>query len=171
MRLQRVGHDWVTEHARKTCFNPSNGSSFLTVQWDWYRVHSALTGYIILHILTTSICAIQTSYSLTDFLSTWSISYCHTCVKISMREFDIFPLSSVNFHLMHFLPSELNLTSKSSGSLHFFSNLTYIYLCWGVLGLYCCVGFPLIVASRGYSRVSKHKLLLVAAFPVAEHGL
>ena len=89
-----------------------------------------------------------------------------------MSEFDIFLPSSVNFHLMHFLPCELNLTSISSDSLHFsFNNFTYIYLFLGVLGLYCCAGLSLIVANRGYSLLSKPKLLIVAAFPAAEHGL
>ena len=31
------------------------------------------------------------------------------------------------------------------------------------LGLCCCAGFPLVVASRGYSLVAGHELLSVAA--------
>ena len=44
------------------------------------------------------------------------------------------------------------------------------YLFLAVLGLCCYAGFPLVVASRGYSLVAGHELLsVVAAF--MEHGL
>ena len=43
----------------------------------------------------------------------------------------------------------------------------FIYLFLAVLGLRRCVGFSLVVASRGYSL----GLLIVVASPVAGHGL
>ena len=36
--------------------------------------------------------------------------------------------------------------------------------CW-------CMGFSLAVASRGYSLVAVHRLLIVVAFLVVDHGL
>ena len=47
-----------------------------------------------------------------------------------------------------------------------------MYLCFlAVLGLCCCMGFPLIVASRGYSPVTVNGLLIEVASLVAEQGL
>ena len=40
-----------------------------------------------------------------------------------------------------------------------------------VLGPHCCVGFSLIVASGSYSLIGVHRLLIVVASLVAEHGL
>jgi len=40
-----------------------------------------------------------------------------------------------------------------------------------VLGLCGCVGFYLVVASRGYSLVVVHRLLIAVASLVAAHGL
>ena len=40
-----------------------------------------------------------------------------------------------------------------------------------VLCLNCCVGFPLVVTSRVYSRVVVHILLIVMASLFAEHEL
>ena len=37
--------------------------------------------------------------------------------------------------------------------------------------LHCCVGFPLVAESRGYSLVAVHKFLTVVASFVVEHGL
>ena len=37
-----------------------------------------------------------------------------------------------------------------------------------MLGLHCCVGFPLVADSRGYSLVVMHSLLTVVALLVAE---
>ena len=39
------------------------------------------------------------------------------------------------------------------------------------VGLRCCVGFSLVVASRGYSLVTVHGLLILVASLVAEHKL
>ena len=39
-----------------------------------------------------------------------------------------------------------------------------------VLHLYCCVGFVLIVGSKGYSLVMVHRLLSVVTSLVVEHG-
>ena len=38
-----------------------------------------------------------------------------------------------------------------------------------MLGLPCCTGFSLVVASRGYSLVAVHRLLIVVASRVVEH--
>ena len=48
---------------------------------------------------------------------------------------------------------------------------TYLILFLAVLGLHCCMGFSLVVKSRGYSLVVVHGLLIVRASLVAEHGL
>ena len=40
-----------------------------------------------------------------------------------------------------------------------------------VLGLHCCTGFSLLMASSGYSLVVVHGLLIVVASSVAPHGL
>ena len=48
--------------------------------------------------------------------------------------------------------------------------LVSIYLRVAVLGLRCCAGFSLVVASRGYSRIAVHGLLIAVASLVAEHG-
>ena len=39
------------------------------------------------------------------------------------------------------------------------------------LGLLCCVGFPLVTASGGYSLVSVRRFLIAVASPAAEPGL
>ena len=39
------------------------------------------------------------------------------------------------------------------------------------LGLYCCVGFSLVVVSEGYSLVAMHQLLMAVASFIVEHGL
>ena len=46
-----------------------------------------------------------------------------------------------------------------------------IYLFLALLGLYCCVGFSLAIAKRGYSLIIMHRPLFVMASLVAEHGL
>ena len=40
-----------------------------------------------------------------------------------------------------------------------------------MLGLFCFAGFFLVVASRGYSLVTVHRLLIVVVSLVAEHAL
>ena len=47
----------------------------------------------------------------------------------------------------------------------------FIYLFLVVLGLCCCAGFSLVVASGGKSLVVVHGRLIVVASLVAEHGL
>ena len=51
--------------------------------------------------------------------------------------------------------------------MHYF----LIYLFLAVLGLYCCVGFSRVAASKGYSLVVARRLLIVVASLVVEHGL
>ena len=46
-----------------------------------------------------------------------------------------------------------------------------MYLFLAVLGLHCCVGFGLAVASRGYSLDAVHRLLFAVVSLVAEHRL
>ena len=46
-----------------------------------------------------------------------------------------------------------------------------MYLFIIVLGLHCCTGFPLVMASRGYSLVVVHWLLIAVVSLVAEHEL
>ena len=46
-----------------------------------------------------------------------------------------------------------------------------IYLLLAVLGLCCCVGFSVVVMSRGSSLVVAHRLLIAVVSLVAEHGL
>ena len=38
-----------------------------------------------------------------------------------------------------------------------------------MLGVYCCMGFSLVAASRGYSLAAGHGLLTVVACPCGEH--
>ena len=47
-------------------------------------------------------------------------------------------------------------------------NLFYLFV--AVLGLHCCVAFPLVVASGGYSLAEVHKLHIAVASPVSEPG-
>ena len=50
--------------------------------------------------------------------------------------------------------------------------LLFIYLCiLAVLGRRCCVGFSRVAASKGYSLVATHGLLIVVASLVLEHRL
>ena len=53
----------------------------------------------------------------------------------------------------------------------FFKILFIFNLIFFVLGLHCCAGFSLVVASGGYSPVANHRLLTVVASLDAEHGL
>ena len=53
-------------------------------------------------------------------------------------------------------------------AVFFFFN---VCLFLAALGLCCCPGFSLVVASVGHFLVVVHGLLIVTAFPVAEHGL
>ena len=55
-------------------------------------------------------------------------------------------------------------------SLSFFKN-TFIYLFLTMLGLRCCSGFSLVLASRGYSLVAVRRPLIEMASLLAEHGL
>ena len=51
-------------------------------------------------------------------------------------------------------------------------SLTLVFnLFLAVLGLHCCVGFSLVVVSRGYSLVEVHWLLITTAPLAVEHGL
>ena len=65
----------------------------------------------------------------------------------------------------------------SRGSLVCIKNLQNVYIfkiCFiylAVLGLCCCTGFSLVVASGGYSPVAVPGLLIVVASLVAEPGL
>ena len=43
-------------------------------------------------------------------------------------------------------------------------NIIYYYLFGALLGLECCMGFALVVASGGYSPVAGHGLLIAAGF-------
>ena len=47
----------------------------------------------------------------------------------------------------------------------------FICLFLAVPGLSCCMGFSLVVASRSYSLVVVHRLLIAMASPLAEHRL
>ena len=47
----------------------------------------------------------------------------------------------------------------------------FVYLSWTVLGLHCCMGFPLVLASGGYSLVAVCRVLIMVASLAAEHGL
>ena len=40
-----------------------------------------------------------------------------------------------------------------------------------MLGLHCCLEFSIVAASRGYSLVAAHGLLIATVSLVAEHGL
>ena len=54
----------------------------------------------------------------------------------------------------------------------FFKVYLFIYyLFLAVLGLHCCRGFSLIVASGSYSLVIERRLLILVAFLSVEHGL
>ena len=58
--------------------------------------------------------------------------------------------------------------SSSIGTLFF--TILCIYLFLAMLGLHCCSGFSLVVASGGYPLVAVLRLLIAVAFLVAEHG-
>ena len=45
------------------------------------------------------------------------------------------------------------------------------YLILAVLGVHCCAGFSLVMASRDYPLAAVRRVLIVVAFLVAEHGL
>ena len=60
--------------------------------------------------------------------------------------------------------------SPSQYGMCIFKN-NFIYLFLAVLGLHCCVGFSLIVASGGHSLATVHRLLIAVASLVVEHGL
>ena len=48
--------------------------------------------------------------------------------------------------------------------------LYYLFI-FGSAGPFLCVGFPLVVESRGYSLVEVHRLLIAVDFIVAKHRL
>ena len=56
---------------------------------------------------------------------------------------------------------------KHDGMLFF---LYYLFI-FGSAGPFLCVGFPLVVESRGYSLVEVHRLLIAVDFIVAKHRL
>ena len=67
-----------------------------------------------------------------------------------------------------------DLSCHTCGSQTFspqFPNFIIYLLFLTVLGLCCCTDFALVVASRGYSLVAVHGLLIVVASLVAEHRL
>ena len=45
-----------------------------------------------------------------------------------------------------------------------------VYLFMALLGLHCCLGFSLVVESRGYSLVAVHGLLIAVTSVVLERG-
>ena len=47
----------------------------------------------------------------------------------------------------------------------------FFFFFLAVLSLLCCLGFPLIVASGGYSRVAVRRLLIAVASLVSGHRL
>ena len=51
----------------------------------------------------------------------------------------------------------------------YFKNIVYLFL--ALLGLCCCVGFSLVVASGGHSLVAVCGFLIVGPSLVSEHGL
>ena len=68
------------------------------------------------------------------------------------------------------------LTTRLPGNSHqgpvFFFLIIFIYFFFlAVLGLHCCMGFSLVVASGGYSLVAVHGLITAVAFLVVEHEL
>ena len=48
-------------------------------------------------------------------------------------------------------------------ALNIYFKILFLYLFWAVLGLHCCMGFPLVKVSRGYSLVVVCGLLTVVA--------
>ena len=52
-----------------------------------------------------------------------------------------------------------------------FLNYCFIYLLLAVLCLCCCVGFSVVVMSRGSSLVVVHRFLIAVVSFSAEHGL
>ena len=81
---------------------------------------------------------------------------------------------------VYMLPIAVSVLQSQLNSCHTCGSQTFspqfpdfiIYLLFlTVLGLCCCTDFPLVVASRGYSLVAVHGLLIVVASLVAEHRL
>ena len=66
-----------------------------------------------------------------------------------------------------------HVDSESISSLHvlLLQLVFFFFHLLAVLGLCGCVGFYLVAASRGYSLVVVHRLLIAVASLVAEHGL
>ena len=52
-----------------------------------------------------------------------------------------------------------------------FKNVLFMYLFLAVFGLRCCARFSPVAGSRGCSLEVAHRLLMVVASLVAEHGL
>ena len=64
---------------------------------------------------------------------------------------------------------KLQLSVTKFLSFFFFCLIIYLFL--AVLGLHCHRGFPLDVASKGYSLVSVLRFLTAVVSLVVEHGL
>ena len=62
-----------------------------------------------------------------------------------------------------------NQLSKKVSHLYFFFNFIYLFLLFAVLGLSCCSLAFSSLASRGYSLVAVHGLLIAVASLAAEH--
>ena len=61
-------------------------------------------------------------------------------------------------------PATTWIQTVNSPEIYVFKNIfkkTFIYLFLAVLALGCCVGFFLVVVSKGYSPVSVHECLIL----------
>ena len=68
-------------------------------------------------------------------------------------------------HKIYILPYHFN-------EILFYLKIVYIYYLFStVLGLSCCVGFSIVVASGGYSQFVVQGLLIAVASLVVEHGV
>ena len=72
-------------------------------------------------------------------------------------------------HSFRAVDSDQSSVSDCNYGLVLFTNLMYLFV--AVLGLHCCRGFSLIVASGSYSLVIERRLLILVAFLSVEHGL
>ena len=100
-----------------------------------------------------------------------SISYSFSCIS--------FPPFYTNVHMVHVFTScffRLMMYLRYHSVLvykEFFPFLKKIlFICvLAAVGLCCCMGFPLVAASRGCSLAAVGGLCIAVASPVAEHGL
>ena len=70
-----------------------------------------------------------------------------------------------------FSSSYFKISLVTPSLTHVLMRSLFFVLFFAMLGLCCCMGFSLVVASGGYSLIALHRLLIVVASLFSEHGL